>query len=102
MLNQFRSRLDLSILRHVNASLLRPLLEGLDPMLLPLGIMDSTDLPAAVNGFKKRKINHTLRAVPQWARARSKPVKADGSSATKNTASGCGCHSDPMRFYSFR
>src|SRR5687767_13403354 len=32
MLHQFRSRLDLSILRQLNAALLRPLLEGLDPI----------------------------------------------------------------------
>jgi hypothetical protein len=53
MLHQFRARLDLHCLRRINASLLKPLLAELDPALRPLAIMDSTDVPAAVNGFKK-------------------------------------------------
>jgi hypothetical protein len=77
MLHQFRSRLDLSILRGVNAGLLRPLLQDMDPMRLPLAIMDSTDLPAAVNGFKKTKRN-VFRAPGGGGRAhaqnRTKPM----------------------------
>jgi hypothetical protein len=54
MLNQFRGRLDLSILRALNAHLLRPLLQKLDPARPTLAIIDSTDLPAAINTYKKR------------------------------------------------
>jgi hypothetical protein len=53
MLHQFRSRLDLSLLRRLNRQLLRPLLEGMDPTRPTLAIIDSTDLPAPVNSFKK-------------------------------------------------
>lgn len=53
MLHQFRGRLDLCLLRRFNQQLLLPLLEGLDPDHPTLAIMDSTDLPAPVNSFKK-------------------------------------------------
>ena len=53
MLHQFRGRLDLRLLRRLNTYLLRPLLERLDPARSTLAIMDSTDLPAAANSFKK-------------------------------------------------
>jgi hypothetical protein len=53
MLHQFRSRLDLCLLRRFNRQLLRPLLEGMDPIRPTLAIIDSTDLPAPVNCFKK-------------------------------------------------
>src|SRR5438093_6796547 len=53
MLHQFRARLDLSLLREVNAHMLQPLLAELDQERLPLAIMDATDLPAAANSFKK-------------------------------------------------
>jgi len=53
MLHQFRTRLDLCWLRRVNRQLLGPLLEGLEPGRPTLVIVDSTDLPAPVNSFKK-------------------------------------------------
>jgi hypothetical protein len=53
MLHQFRDRLDLIVLRQINAHLLRPLLNNLDPSRPTVAIMDSTDLPAPVNSFKK-------------------------------------------------
>lgn len=53
MLHQFRGRLDLCILRRINGRLLQPLLEKLDPTRPTLAIIDSTDLPAPVNSFKK-------------------------------------------------
>ena len=53
MLHQFRDRLDLIGLRRLNAHLLRPLLEQLDPARKTLAIIDATDLPAAANSFKK-------------------------------------------------
>jgi len=96
MLHQFRARLDLSMLREINAGLLRPLLARLDPQRLPLAIMDSTDLPAAANSFKKT--NRIRRVTPRSARAASRLAKADGSLATKSTASACGFHNERMRF----
>lgn len=54
MLHQFRGRLDLIKLRAINAHLLRPLLAGLDPRRKAVAIIDSTDLPAGTNPFKKK------------------------------------------------
>src|SRR5207302_727971 len=54
MLHLFRGRLDLIKLRAINAHLLRPLLEGLDPARKTVAIIDSTDLPAGTNPFKKK------------------------------------------------
>lgn len=61
MLHQFRARLDLRCLRHLNLSLLKPLLADLDPALRPLAIMDSTDVPAAANGFKKTEFGPSMQ-----------------------------------------
>lgn len=85
MLSQFRGRLDLSSLRAINGHLLRPLLEQLDPARRTLAIIDSTDLPASINTFKKR-----TRPVPRdtrpWVPAPSSRARANGSSVTKSTA----------------
>jgi hypothetical protein len=54
MLHQFRDRLDLIKLRAINAQLLRPLLAGLDAQRKTVAIIDSTDLPAGTNPFKKK------------------------------------------------
>lgn len=83
MLHQFRARLDLPVLRQINARLLRPLLAELDPLRRSVAIIDSTDLPASANSFKKT--NRIPRTTPRWAHARSKRAKANGSSVTKNT-----------------
>ena len=53
MLHEFRRRLDLSKLRRVNQHLLQPLLERTADFAKTLAIIDSTDLPAATNGYKK-------------------------------------------------
>jgi hypothetical protein len=71
MLHQFRSRLDLVVLRQLNALLLRPLLEQLEPSRKTLAIIDATDLPAAANSFKKT--NLTVRpSMPLSVRERSR------------------------------
>lgn len=53
MLHEFRHRLDLTRLRHVNEYLLRPLLEQTAGFAQTVALIDSTDLPAATNGYKK-------------------------------------------------
>jgi hypothetical protein len=95
MLHQFRARLDLQILRHLNAALIAPLIDELDPARLPVAIMDATDLPAAANSFKKTR--RIQRATRRSARARSKPARAAGLSATKNTACAFGSRSTRTR-----
>lgn len=82
MLSQFRDRLDLHLLRQINAHLLTPLLATLDPSRRTLAIMDATDLPAAANSFKKT--NLIPHPMPPSARAPSKRARANGLSATKN------------------
>src|ERR1700722_5627823 len=84
MLSQFRDRLDLRLLRQINARLLTPLLAALDPARRSLAIMDATDLPAAAHSFKKT--NFIPRIMPRSVRAPLKPARANGSSATRNTA----------------
>jgi len=53
MLHQFRDRLELGQLRRINQQLLRPMLEPWDAHRHCLCILDSTDLPASANDFKK-------------------------------------------------
>ncbi len=58
MLHEFRARLDLWNLRRVNEYLLGPFLEQSAKFPKSLALIDSTDLPAATNGYKK-----TLRLI---------------------------------------
>ena len=58
MLHEFRAHLDLWKLRQVNQHLLHPFLEQSSKLPKTLALIDSTDLPAATNGYKK-----TLRLV---------------------------------------
>lgn len=53
MLHEFRRRLDLTKLRRVNEFLLQPLLEHTATFAKTVALIDSTDLPAATNGYKK-------------------------------------------------
>lgn len=101
MLHLFRDRLDLLRLRQINAHLLRPLLSQLEPGRKTLAIMDATDLPAAANSFKKTKRDCPPN-MPPWVHARSRPDRAVGLSATKNTACGCGCREGAKPCYWFR
>jgi len=53
MFNEFRQTLDLTKLRCLNEHLLKPLLEGTASWAKTVAIIDSTDLPAAANAYKK-------------------------------------------------
>jgi hypothetical protein len=53
MLHEFRQRLALTQLRRVNEHLLGPLLEGTAALAKTVALIDSTDLPAATNAYKK-------------------------------------------------
>jgi hypothetical protein len=85
MLHQFRDRLDLIKLRTINQYLLSPLLGGLDPARKTVAIIDSTDLPAGTNPFKKKKRESTRRDAPQSACARARAIRAAGLSDIRNT-----------------
>jgi len=64
MLHQFRARLDLAKLRCVNRHLLQPLLEGIPSSAKTIALIDSTDLPAATNGYKKTPLAYTSLSAP--------------------------------------
>jgi hypothetical protein len=59
MLHEFRARFDLTKLRAVNKYLLQPLLEGTARFPKTVALIDSTDLPAATNAYKKTRLAHT-------------------------------------------
>lgn len=52
-LHDFRQRLGVAGLRRINEYLLRVLLDGFPGDRLAIGLIDSTDLPAATSSFKK-------------------------------------------------
>jgi hypothetical protein len=52
-LHDFRQALGVSGLRRINEHLLQPLLQGLAPGRLSVGLIDATDLPAATSAYKK-------------------------------------------------
>jgi len=61
MLHEFRQRLDLTKLRGVNEHLLGPLIEGTAGFAKTVALIDSTDLPAATNAYKKIRWANTVR-----------------------------------------
>lgn len=91
MLHEFRQRIGVGGLRRINEHLLGRLLrrQGVQPNAVAL--MDATDLPAACSGFKKKAPALTRRSARRWVGALSRPGRAVGSSATRNTRSACGC-----------
>jgi hypothetical protein len=92
MLHEFRERMDLANLRRLNAHLLRPLLEG-NRCARTVALIDSTDLPAATNGYKKTLRASTPPTGPTLAHAAAKTDRAVTMSATRSTLCGCGCAS---------
>jgi hypothetical protein len=64
MLHEFRQALDLAKLRRINEHLLTPLLEGTTGFAKTVTVIDSTDLPAATNAYKKTLWVNIVHAVP--------------------------------------
>ena len=75
MLHEFRGRVRVAGLRCINEDLLAPLLEGLDPSVPTIALINATDLPAACRGFKKvdRHLLHRARRAAR-AYAQHRPV----------------------------
>jgi hypothetical protein len=90
MLHQFREKLDLIKLRQINRQLLTTLLANLDPARKTVAIIDSTDLPAATNCFKKKRRESAPLYARRSAPVRPKAGRAGGLSATKSTRCACG------------
>jgi hypothetical protein len=93
MLHEFRQQLDLTKLRQVNEFLLRPLIEGTAAFAKTVALIDSTDLPAATNAYKKTTRANIVPAGPRPEGAAAKRARAAISSATKNTRCDSGCAS---------
>ena len=93
MLHEFRQRLELTQLRRVNEHLLLPLLERTGAFAKTVALIDSTDLPAATNAYKKIPRATTRPGGRPLADAAAKMATAVILSATKNTRCDCGCGS---------
>lgn len=91
MLHEFRRRLELTQLRRVNEHLLQPLIEGTSRFAKTVAVIDSTDLPAATNPYKKMPPVSTVLAGPTPEVAVAKRARVAISSAIKNTRCGSGC-----------
>jgi len=59
MLHEFRTRMEPSKLRQINQFLLKPLIAGTDRFAKTVSLIDSTDLPAATNAYKKMRRDST-------------------------------------------
>jgi hypothetical protein len=90
MLHQFRDTLGVSGLRQINTHLLAGLLDTCQAGRKTLAIIDSTDLPAATNAYKKNPTAIPPRA-RLWADAHANTDTAGGLSATKNIPCVYGC-----------
>lgn len=91
MLHEFRARLDLTKLRRINERLLQPLLAGTSGFAKTVAVIDSTDLPAATNAYKKTLPDTTVPTERRWVVGAERTGRVAGSSDTKNTPCGCGC-----------
>jgi|SRR6185312_12922873 len=100
MLHEFRSRIDLAKLRQLNVSLLRPLLDDAGTFAKTVALIDSTDLPAATNGYKKIPSANTSPAEPILVRAVARTVRVATTSVIRNIPCGFGCASILLRFCS--
>lgn len=91
MLHDFRARLNLTQLRRINVHLLQPLLEGTSRFAKTVAMIDSTDLPAATNAYKKIPPVSSVLTGPTLALAAAKRARVAISLATKSTRCGSGC-----------
>jgi len=90
LLHQFRARVGVAGLRAINDQLRQPLVTQASGWEQTVALMDATDLEAACSGFKKKTRALTPPTAPPWEVARSRPVRADGLSATRSTPCDCG------------
>lgn len=98
MLHEFRARMDLAKLRQLNVHLLRSLLDGAGNLAKTVALIDSTDLPAATNGYKKIPWDNISPTKPTSARAAAKMARVAITSATRSTRCDFGFASTLLRF----
>jgi Transposase domain (DUF772) len=90
MLHQFRDLVGVAGLRRINEQLLAGLLDCCDPARQTVAIIDSTDLPAATNAYKKSQTTVIQPRVLPWGDAPANTDTAGGLWATKNIRCGSG------------
>jgi len=98
MLHEFRAGFDLTKLRHVNKHLLQPLVAGMVKFPKTVGLIDSTDLPAATNAYKKTPLGHTPLSALGLAAVAVKMDTAVTMLGTKSIRYDCGCVSMTLPF----
>jgi|SRR6185312_4567695 hypothetical protein len=98
MLHEFRSRMNLAKLRQLNEYLLGPLLDGTANFAKTVALIDSTDLPAATNGYKKTPWANTSLKEPRLVRAALKTVRVVTTWDTRSTPCDFGFVSIALRF----
>lgn len=91
MMNEFRERIGVGGLRQINEYLVGRLLRRQGRQPTAVALIDATDLPAACSGFKKKILAPTPPTAPRSGAARSRRVRAVGSSATRSTRFDFGC-----------
>jgi len=89
-LHEFRARLTPAIMRQINEALVATILQASSPEQTLVGLIDSTDLPAAAHAYKKNRLENTARVAQPLAHAQLNPDRVAGLSGTKNTRCGCG------------
>lgn len=85
MLHQFRQAAGVAGLRRINEHLLAGLLDSCLGERKTVAIIDSTDLPAATNAYKKSSTATTPPPVLPWAVAPASMATAAGLWATRST-----------------
>ena len=91
MLHEFRQRLELTQLRRVNEHLLQPLLERTGAVAKTVALIDSTDLPAATNAYKKISRATTRPGGRRLEDAAARMATVVTLWATRNTRCDSGC-----------
>ncbi len=92
-LHEFRARLTPGIMRQINEALVEIILRASSPEQTLVGLIDSTDLPAAAHAYKKNRPENTVRVMQPLEHAQLSRGRAAGSSGIKSTRCGCGSRS---------
>jgi hypothetical protein len=102
MLHEFRTQVGVSGLRQINDRLRLGLIEQASNWKHAVALMDSTDLEAACDGFKKKKPKLIRPIAPTWGSAPLKPARVGGMWAIKNIRCACGGASTQLGYCCFR
>jgi hypothetical protein len=98
MLHEYRGRLGVGGLRHINDCLRQGLIEQAAGWEQTVALIDATDLPAACRGFKKKKRALTRPIGRHWEDAPSRLGRAAALSVTKSTPCDCGGEPTPTEY----